>query len=398
MALPDHPLRPAEFDLLVGTMLGMDATGPSLPPIERSLVPLRALEAAVRPALRRTPCVVAFSGGRDSSAVLAVAVRVARRDGLPMPVPVTLRFADAPGANESDWQERVVQVLGLDDWERRRVPGDYLDWVGPVASSLLRRHGVLYSPSAFFYAPLLEDARGGSMLTGHGGDELLGPWPWGPSSTRIRGRSLRAGRGLVRFGYRAAPAPLRRYVLRRVAMPSFPWLRPDAETKADEAWRSDMSAKPRRWDENAAWQVRRRFLRANQWSLELLAQDFGCLLTHPLLDLRFVAALGRGGGAGGFGDRTDAMRAVFGGLLPDGILSRRSKATYHDVFWQRPSREFARRWTGEGVPDEFVDPGALREHWLRPRPRFMSAMLLQSAWLANQGYPPAGRVSGDGRV
>src|SRR6185503_3688944 len=34
--------------------------------------PLAALERAVLPALRRSPCLVSFSGGRDSSAVLAV--------------------------------------------------------------------------------------------------------------------------------------------------------------------------------------------------------------------------------------------------------------------------------------------------------------------------------------
>ena len=45
--------------------------------------PRRALEHVVREALLRPPCGVAFSGGRDSSAVLAVAAHVARRDGLP---------------------------------------------------------------------------------------------------------------------------------------------------------------------------------------------------------------------------------------------------------------------------------------------------------------------------
>jgi Asparagine synthase len=384
VAQAENPLRPTEFDIAIGTMLGIDAGAPTLPPIGRSQVPLDALETAVGRALRRAPCFVAFSGGRDSSAVLATAVSVARRDRLPMPVPVTLRFPDAPAANESDWQERVVRFLGIDDWERVRVPSGELDWVGPVASSLLRRHGVLYSPSTFFYGPLLEHVRGGSMLTGHGGDQVFGPWPWGASSTRVRGRSVRTGRRLMRLGYRAAPGPLRRGVVRHLPGPRFPWLRPHAEAKAAEAWRGDLSAKPRRWDDNARWQLRRRFLRASQRSLGLLAGDLDCLLIHPLLDLRFVAALGRGGGAGGFGDRTDVMRAVFGGLLPDGILTRRSKATYHDVLWRRPSHDFAARWTGEGIPDALVDPEALRAHWLRPRPRFMSAMLLQSAWLAAQ--------------
>src|SRR5580704_11246647 len=39
--------------------------------------PLEGLENAILPALVRAPCVVEFSGGRDSSVVLAVACRVA---------------------------------------------------------------------------------------------------------------------------------------------------------------------------------------------------------------------------------------------------------------------------------------------------------------------------------
>ena len=66
--------------------------------------PRVALEAAVLGALRRPPCGVAFSGGRDSSLVLAVATHVARREGLPDPIPVTRRFPDKPEAEESEWR------------------------------------------------------------------------------------------------------------------------------------------------------------------------------------------------------------------------------------------------------------------------------------------------------
>ncbi|HEY2429742.1 MAG TPA: hypothetical protein VGI06_12480, partial [Acidimicrobiales bacterium] len=54
--------------------------------------PRAALEAAILDGLRRPPCIVAFSGGRDSSAVLAVAVDAARRHGLAPPVPLTHVF------------------------------------------------------------------------------------------------------------------------------------------------------------------------------------------------------------------------------------------------------------------------------------------------------------------
>src|SRR4051794_24216047 len=73
-----------------------------------------ALEAAMRPALQRPPCFVAFSGGRDSSAMLAVADRLAGREGLARPVPLTARFPEAPDTDESDWQERAIAALGVE--------------------------------------------------------------------------------------------------------------------------------------------------------------------------------------------------------------------------------------------------------------------------------------------
>ena len=58
---------------------------------------LAALEAAIMPALLRSPCLVSFSGGRDSSAVLAVAARLARGAGLADPIPITIRVPAARG-------------------------------------------------------------------------------------------------------------------------------------------------------------------------------------------------------------------------------------------------------------------------------------------------------------
>src|ERR1700749_707865 len=54
-----------------------------------------ALESVIRPALERSPCLVSFSGGRDSSAVLAAAAALARREGLPLPIPATIVFPAA---------------------------------------------------------------------------------------------------------------------------------------------------------------------------------------------------------------------------------------------------------------------------------------------------------------
>ncbi len=81
-----------QLEIASGLVLG---TTPPTPLPSAAVGARQALELAVRPALERAPCLVSFSGGRDSSAVLAVATRVARRHGLPPPVPATNRFRDA---------------------------------------------------------------------------------------------------------------------------------------------------------------------------------------------------------------------------------------------------------------------------------------------------------------
>jgi hypothetical protein len=132
-----------------------------------------ALERVITRALQRPPCLVSFSGGHNSSLVLAAATRAARREHVPLSIPVTWRPTDAPRAEESAWQEAVVAALRLTDWIRLPT-GDDLDFVGPVATDVLRRHGLLHPANAYFHAPLLKEAAGGTLLTGVGGDQVLG--------------------------------------------------------------------------------------------------------------------------------------------------------------------------------------------------------------------------------
>ena len=73
---------------------------------ETAATPRAAFEAAILPGLRRSPCLVSFSGGRDSSAVLATATAVARREGLPLPVPITHRFPSATGRRRPSGRSR----------------------------------------------------------------------------------------------------------------------------------------------------------------------------------------------------------------------------------------------------------------------------------------------------
>src|SRR5215471_11329425 len=124
--------------------------GVSLPGLIPSEVePRLAFAQSMVAALSRPPCVVSFSGGRDSSLVLALAAEVARGEGLPLPIPVTVRPAGDSDREEHEWQERVVGQLGLDDWVRVEI-GDELDCVGPEAQRLLIRHGILWPANVHF--------------------------------------------------------------------------------------------------------------------------------------------------------------------------------------------------------------------------------------------------------
>ena len=135
--------------------------------------PRSALERIIRTALLRPPCGVAFSGGRDSSLVLAVATHVARRDGLPDPIPITKVFPDAPGSDETEWQELVLRHLGLSDWIRLEFT-DELDLVGELAGPNLLQYGILWPPTIHADAPVIATVPNGSLLDGEGGDEVLG--------------------------------------------------------------------------------------------------------------------------------------------------------------------------------------------------------------------------------
>lgn len=86
---------------------------------------------------------VLFSGGRDSSAVLALAVHVARREGLPEPVPVTVYHPDSPESHESDWQDLVLEHLRVRDRLVVTMRGDQ-SLLGPAATEAIRRRGPVW--------------------------------------------------------------------------------------------------------------------------------------------------------------------------------------------------------------------------------------------------------------
>jgi hypothetical protein len=379
------------LELALGMVLGQDTC--SAAPALDAPRPLTALERPILAALRRSPCLVSFSGGRDSSAVLALAVRLARREGLPDPIPATIRASEAPAADEASWQELVVARLGLSDWLRLEVR-DELDVVGPVAQRVLRRHGLLWPFNAHFHLPLLEAARGGALLTGIGGDELFNAATSRRPAAVLAGRVRPVRRDVRRIVLHVAPAPFRRWWHRRDDAMAYSWLTPEAADAARREYAHAQVAEPRRMRPRLRHVRAARYLRVGTASLERLAAEAGTALEHPLLDRGVWAAVSRWAPRGGYLGRDDAMRDVFGDLLPAALHGRRDKACFDEVFFHHHSRRFAAAWTAGGVPPGLVDAGALRAEWRAPAPRAQSFTLLQAAWLASAGdgadEPPAG--------
>jgi asparagine synthase (glutamine-hydrolysing) len=373
----------APIELASGIVFG---TAPGPYPVaagEPAESPLAALEHACLPALRRPPCLVSFSGGVDSSLVLAAATRAARAQGLPLPIPATNRFPRLPDTDESDWQELVVSHLGLEDWIRLEL-GDELDAVGQLATSGLDRHGLLWPFNAHFHAPLLEAAAGGSLLTGIGGDELFGEPRFGRALDVLSGRARPRPRDLVRVALWASPRPLRRALIARRLPAELPWLRPAAMREFTRLWAASEAGEPARLAPRARRLQASRAFRIGFRTLDLLAGDAGARMHHPLASPAFAAAVAHVAPARGFAWRGAAIRELFGDVLPERVAVRTTKVCFDGAFWGPRSRAFAASWDGSGVDPEIVDVPRLRAIWSEELPDSHTYLLLQAAWLATR--------------
>jgi asparagine synthetase B (glutamine-hydrolysing) len=382
-----YRLRP--FELATGLVLG------SVPPAPHDATrpqrPREVLERLLTEALRRPPCVVAFSGGRDSSAVLALAVGLARRDGLALPIPVTRRFPDEPDTDESDWQTTVIRHLGVQDWVRLPLRGA-CDLIGPIARPILRDHGLLWPPTVHVNVPLLEVAAGGTLLTGEGGDEVFGPHRGTPVLHLLRG-GRRRRRGALRHlvGSIGPPAMRRRHWRRHVAAVGRDWLRPHVQSALIEQIASEYVREPLSWRVATGRAACGRGWVLGAATMQRLADERDVRMRHPLLDPAFLRALAASGPMLGPMSRAEAMRRLFGDVLPPAVLRRRSKAYFNTALLGEASRAFAEGWRGGGVDTRLVDEERLRREWLRPVPHAGSFALLQAAWMAARGWPLDGR-------
>lgn len=389
------PYRMSALELACSMVWGTDPAAEPLPAAPGGLTARAALEDAVLPALLRPPCIVSFSGGRDSSAILALAVHVARREGLPLPVPVSQRFPGCEGSDEDKWQELLIRHLGIAEWSRL-VFDDELDSIGPFAQTVMERHGLLWPFNAHFHLPVVAQAPGGSMLTGFGGDELLmAGWTWDRVNQVLAGRRRWTRRDVVRFAAAYGPAPLRRAVLRRRlgldGCRRLAWLRPAAASAMTAEFLREMATEPVNWIRGvdvAWWRTRCRSVAEE--SLSLVGGICDVEVVHPLTDPVVLATVAAEGGRTGFPSRTAAMEHLVGDLIPPQLTTRPSKAHLTNAFWNRHSRAFAADWNGTGVDLGIVDDHVLRRIWTghEQPPDARSFSLLQAGWLASRR--PAG--------
>jgi asparagine synthase (glutamine-hydrolysing) len=282
---------------------------------------------------------------------------------------VTNRVPAAADADESRWQEAVVEHLGLADWIRLEWD-DELDATGPIAQQVLRRHGLLWPINTHFHQPLLAAAAGGSLLTGVGGDELFGALcPALPG-------------GLVRGAFQRAPAWTRRPVLARRRPLHLPWLTPAGRRAATLVSAAHAADEPSSAARRLAWARSQRYLGIGEDSLARLATAEGAEIAHPLLDRRAWAALAAAYGARGLPSRTEAVRRLFGDLLPPALIEREDKAGFDEVFCGPHTRALAAAYSGAAAPPGLVDAAKLRAHWERGAPYPQSLLLLQAEWLS----------------
>ena len=233
---------------------------------------------------------------------------------------------------------------------------------------------------------MFEQLRGGSLLTGEGGDAVLGARRVTPLAALRHGR--RPDRALVRYSALAAlPRRARQRIARRMMRTSVQrrWLRPAAFERHVRLARRRRRGGAARYGA-ATWSITRlRSFATISHNHAAAAAEYGIRASDPLLDHRFVAALARAGGRTGYLGRTATMHALFSDVLPPAVLGRTTKASFNHAHAGAATREFARTWDGSGVDEELVDVERLRSVWLSDEPTMATGVLLHSAWLASVG-------------
>lgn len=286
--------------------------------------------------------------------------------------------------DESPWQESVVQHLSLRDWRVLDHADGDTELLAPEARSSLRRRGVLFPAMTHLRGPLQRVAAGGLLLDGEGGDEVLGSHR---CTVLLHPRELRRR---PRAWAEVALDELSPRVVRARRANNQPtrhaWWTPRLADEVLPRLLADTLDRPWRSDHEIRTLASKRSAVLGLGTLDAVDAEAGVQSRHPLLEPEFLAALAAEGGALGWPSRTAVTAALAGSDLPANVVHRHGKVEFSSVAWGPATRAFAERWDGHsGVDPTLVHPEALRVEWLSERPHPSTAMLVQSAWLAQEG-------------
>lgn len=345
-----------------------------------------AMERVVAEAVSGGTCYVLFSGGRDSSLVLAMAVAAARRLGVPDPVPVTAIYPGDEKSDETEWQDLVLGHLGVTERVVISI-ADERSTLGELALGHLRRRGLVWPEAVHTQPVFFKQLDPGTILTGEGGDAFIEARRITPLHLMLSRRRLPSW-ALLRASVGAlAPAPVARVKARQnYADPDLlPWYLPAARSvlAADEV----NVRGPLPWDRATRALFDLRTTRLGLDNAVVSAGEYKLRMRHPIAEPSVIAALAREGGRWGFRGRTNLFRRLGADLLPDAVLARRTKAAFNASRWGVRERDFAEGFTGGVFNPRFIDEGRLRAVWLSERPHPVSYFLAQIAWLRQEGLP-----------
>ena len=336
-----------------------------------------------------SPCFVLFSGGCDSSLILAAATAACRGTGHADPVAVTYRYSSVPAADERRYQELMVERLGLGEWIVVDLDDDG-DLLGEPATAALREHGLVWPPAVLAHTAVLDRLDPGLVLSGEGGDEVFGPRRVTPvleEGMRVRhgGRPSRAAARAVRYvvAPRAWRARQARAGVSRAYAPD--WLAPELRDDLVRRLGALDALEPLRPSRYFDYSMSLPWVWIGRRNVRAVHARFGLRWEAPLYDPTVHGALAGSVRWHEYRGRVTILRRHFAELLPAEIVERRTKGFYNAAYLGASTREFARRWTGRGLP-EGVDAEWLKEHWTSAEQIHAgTSLLLHQAWLATEG-------------
>lgn len=363
-----------DYETAVGHVFGLEPSVPTAIPTPQA--PLDILGDVLEPHLASGTCLIWQTGDDGGALGLVAAVRRARREALPDPIPLTL--VTQPGGRDDDHVRAVVHALDLREWVRVDAT-EGLDLLGPDARAALLRHGVRYPSIGHVVAPAARAASGGTVVDCHGLREIWDFWRGAPARWLLAG-VRRDRRAVAAAALALAPKSVRRralaaharaFVPDHVRQPVREWLYASFVEERVSMPLSASGAVQQLHQRRCLWETARTF--------SSLGADHGAKVVHFFMEPGVVGALANAAGRLGW----PAPAALVAELAPE-LPARRTPPprTPREPFWAGPeSTNFIERWDGTGLDEALVYPERVHDAWRRQDAR--ASLLLHAAWLAS---------------